>query len=64
MKIKEIKALSTEELKKKKAASEKEYANLKMAHAITPLENPMQLRALRRTIAQFATVLTEKESQQ
>jgi large subunit ribosomal protein L29 len=34
-----------------------------MAHAITPLENPMQLRSLRRTVAKLATELTKRELQ-
>jgi len=34
-----------------------------MAHAISPLETPMQLRALRRTVARVATELTKRELQ-
>jgi len=34
-----------------------------MAHAITPLENPMQLRSLRRTVAKLATEITKRELQ-
>ena len=45
MKQSEIKELSTADLKEKLAALQKNYTDLKMAHAITPLENPLQLRA-------------------
>ena len=33
-----------------------------MAHAITPLENPLQLRNLRRTVARLATELTKRDT--
>ncbi|MDG1111219.1 MAG: 50S ribosomal protein L29, partial [Polaribacter sp.] len=32
-------------------------------HAITPMENPLQLRGLRRTVARIATELTKRELQ-
>jgi large subunit ribosomal protein L29 len=34
-----------------------------MAHAITPLENPMQIKSLRKTVARIATELTKRELQ-
>ena len=51
MKQVEIKELSVEELEQKLAELKKSYDDLKMAHSITRLENPMQLRATRRTVA-------------
>ena len=63
MKQSEIKELSVEELKDKKAELEKQYADLKMAHSVTPLENPLQLRSVRRTVARLATELTKRENQ-
>lgn len=63
MKQSEIKELSTEELQEKLGSLKKSYADLKMAHAITPLETPMQLRAIRRTVARVATELTKRELQ-
>lgn len=63
MKQSEIKELSVEELKDKKAELEKQYADLKMAHSVTPLENPLQLRSVRRTVARMATELTKRENQ-
>ena len=38
-------------------------ADLKMAHTISPLENPVQLRSQRRVIARIATELTNREVQ-
>lgn len=60
MKQSEVKKLSVAELQEEIAKSRKSYADLKMAHVITPLENPLQLRAVRRTIARLETELTLK----
>ena len=63
MKQTEIKAMSTEELREKMAEVKKQYADLKMAHTVTPLENPLQLRVTRRTVARLATELNKRENQ-
>ena len=63
MKQSEIKQLSTAELQDKLGESKKSYADLKMAHAISPLENPIQLRNVRRSVARMATELTKREVQ-
>tara|TARA_B110000908_G_C9914413_1_gene296806 strand:+ start:399 stop:590 length:192 start_codon:yes stop_codon:yes gene_type:complete len=63
MKQSEIKELATAALNEKFAAFQKNYTDLKMAHAITPMENPLQLRGLRRTVARIATELTKRELQ-
>ncbi|MFD0993111.1 50S ribosomal protein L29 [Tenacibaculum geojense] len=63
MKQSEIKELSTADLQDKLGALKKNYTDLKMAHAITPLENPLELRSLRRAVARIATELTKRELQ-
>jgi len=63
MKQSEIKELSIEELQEKLVQLKKNYTDLKMAHAISPLETPMQLRGLRRTVARLATEITNREVQ-
>jgi large subunit ribosomal protein L16 len=63
MKHSEIKELSTAELQEKLGETKKSYADLKLAHAVSPLENPIQLRTVRRTIARIATELTKRELQ-
>ena len=63
MKQTEIKELSVEELKERLAEFKKQHADLKMAHAVTPLENPLQIRKARRTVARLATELTKRELQ-
>ena len=63
MKQSEIKELSVQELKEKVVAYKKQHADLKMAHAVTPLENPLQIRTVRRTLARLSTELTNRENQ-
>lgn len=63
MKQTEVSKLSNEELSEKLGESKKSYRQLKMTHAISPLENPIQLRALRRTVARIATEITKREIQ-
>ncbi len=63
MKQSEINEMSVAELQEKLGEIKKSYSDLKMAHAISPLENPIQLRTLRRTVAKIATELTKRDSQ-
>ncbi|GGX17072.1 MULTISPECIES: 50S ribosomal protein L29 [Aquimarina] len=61
MKQSEVKELSTAELQEELGKSQKAYSDLRMAHAMSPLENPLQLRKVRRSIARIATELTKRE---
>lgn len=61
MKKEEIKELSIQELKAQIEASEKAYRELKVAHAITPSDNPAKITRDRRQIARLKTVLRQKE---
>ncbi len=63
MKQSEIKGMSVDELQEKLGETKKSYSDLKMTHAISPLENPVQLRTMRKTIAKIATELNNRESQ-
>ena len=60
MKQKEVKELSIDELNEKLVSFQKELSDLKMTHAISPIENPMQIKNLRRTIARINTELTAR----
>ena len=64
MKQSEVRELSVAELQEKLGETRKSYSDLKMAHAVSPLENPVQLRAGRRSIARIATELTKREQQE
>ena len=63
MKQKEVKELSMDELNEKLLSFQKELSDLKMTHAISPIENPMQIKNLRRTIARINTELTVRSVQ-
>ena len=63
MKQSEIKELSTADLQDKLVALKKNYSDLKMAHAISPLENPLEIKSLRKSVARVATELTKRELQ-
>lgn len=64
MKQKEVKELSIDELSEKLLSFQKELSDLKMTHAISPIENPMQIKNLRKTIARINTELTVKLAQE
>ena len=61
MKQSEIKESSTAELQERLVEFKKAQSDLKMAHAISPLENPIQIRTQKRIIARIATELTKRE---
>lgn len=61
MKSKEIKALETKELEERLEAEVAKYTQMKLNHAITPLENPSQIRTSRRDIARMKTELRWRE---
>ena len=61
MKIAEIRELSTAELKERVEAEVTRYAQMKLNHAISPLENPEMLKQLRREIARMKGELRSRE---
>ena len=62
MKQSEVIGLSIAELQEELGKSKKAYSELKMAHTLSPLENPLQIRSVRKTIARIATELTKREA--
>lgn len=61
MKISEIRQIPAAELSQRIAEEVAKYNQLVLNHSISPLENPSQIKAARRTIAQMKTVLREVE---
>ena len=59
MKNAEIQKLGVEELTKQITAEQENISRLKLAHAISPIENPMRIRETRRVIAKLETALTK-----
>ncbi len=61
MKIAEVRELSTKELLERIDA-EAASLNLKVInHSISPMDNPVQIKQLRRTIARMKTELRQRE---
>jgi large subunit ribosomal protein L29 len=56
----EINALSAEQLKEQIGQEKERLLRLKFAHAVSPVENPLRIRATRRQIARLNTALTAK----
>ena len=61
MKIAEIRELTTNDLKERVEAEMANYQQMVLNHAISPLDNPAQIRQLRRTIARMKTELRQRE---
>jgi len=64
MKQAEIKELSTKEILERIETEKVGYTRMKMNHAITPLENPNQIKETRKTIARMKTELGSRERDQ
>ena len=61
MKIKDIRALSNEELNTKITESKKELLDLRVKQATGSLEKSSRIHELRKTIARMKTILRERE---
>ena len=61
MKMNELKGIETKELAEKLDTEVAKYNQMKLNHAITPLENPSQIKAARRDIARMKTELRQRE---
>jgi len=57
----ELRELSLDELRLREQELNEEMFNLRVRHATGQLENPMQLRRIRKDIARVKTFLIEKE---
>ena len=55
MKIAEIREMSTSDLVERVEAEVAKYDQMDLNHSISPLDNPAQIKQLRRTIARMKT---------
>lgn len=62
MTIKEIRELTTDELRERLENDTRAYIEKKINHAVSPLDKPSDLKEDRRTIARIQTVLAEREN--
>ena len=63
MKQQEIAKMSIEDMKDSISNFTQQLAKMKLAHKVAPMENPIQIRSMRRTIARLKTELTKREAQ-
>lgn len=61
MKASVVREMTTQEIKDKLEADMLAYSKAKMGHTISPLENPMALKANRKDIARLSTELRNRE---
>ena len=61
MKIAEIREIATNELAERIQTEVANYNQMVLNHSISPLENPAQIKNLRRTIARMKTELRQRE---
>jgi large subunit ribosomal protein L29 len=61
MKAVEIRELTLKELQERIDTEKSAFAKLKLNHAISPLDNPLKIKASRRSIARMMTVLRQKQ---
>lgn len=60
MKAEEVRQLIDSELEERLAAERMRLHDLQMSHAVSPLENTMQIREAKRAIARMLTIRTER----
>ena len=61
MKIAEIREIATNELAERIKTEVANYNKMVLNHSISPLENPAQIKKLRRTIARMKAELRQRE---
>ncbi len=60
MKNTEIRELTTKEILERVEENKTRYTRVKLNHAISPLENPMKIKQIRREIARLKTELHKR----
>ena len=63
MKKSEIKKLSLEDLDDKLLEYQKQLYDLKINHSVSPIENPILIKTVRKTVARLLTAKTVKKNQ-
>ena len=61
MKIAEIREIDTNEMAERIEAEVANYNQMVLNHSISPLDNPAQIKKLRRTIARMKAELHQRE---
>lgn len=61
MKPSEVRTLSDKELRERIFDLKKTLTQLRLNHAVTPLENPMQIPLIKKDIARLMTEMRQRE---
>ncbi|MFW5758816.1 MAG: 50S ribosomal protein L29 [Bacteroidota bacterium] len=61
MKQNVIREMSTGELNERLEEEKKQLTRMKLNHAVSPLENPMKIKYLRKTIARIKTEIHKRK---
>jgi large subunit ribosomal protein L29 len=64
MKIAEVRELTSKEIAERVQTDGSRLNQMELQHSISPLDNPTQIKELRRDIARLKTVLRERELNQ
>ncbi|MDD6103171.1 MAG: 50S ribosomal protein L29 [Bacteroidales bacterium] len=63
MKANEIREMSIADLRERLASERANLAQMKLNHAVSPIEDTSKIRKAGKDIARMLTILTEKENQ-
>lgn len=62
MKNSEVKELSTKELRERIDTEKENLVRMRLNHAVSPLDNPIKLKEIKKDIARLMTELRKRES--
>jgi len=63
MKQQEITKMSIEDVRDNISNISEKLAKMKLSHSVSPMENPIQIKDTRRSVARLKTELTKREAQ-
>ena len=63
MKQEEISKLSPQDLQDQISNRTEQLQKMKLGHSVSPMENPLQIKHLRRSIARLKTELTKRQAE-
>ncbi len=62
MKASEVRELTDKELVERLEADKDQLTKMKINHAVSPLDNPQQIKEMRKTVARLKTELQQRKS--
>jgi large subunit ribosomal protein L29 len=63
MKASEVVQLSNTELKEKLEFAKEKLSKLKLSHSVSPIENPLLIKAARRDVARLLTEINKRNKE-